>query len=198
MHIINKIIFVFLIVFLSLICLDSFSQKDRNLSVDIGIPQTYKGFFYLYDGIIDLGIGYHINLFNNFYAGGSMRLEYLSRKPELGRSVFYRPSVNLYYTFNIGEKLQLIPWVSGGYSIVQLSNKEFNYKEIQSGVNIAPELKISWRTNSRVQYYIFGRYDYIYLDEDKDFTKLEYYRKVNLTSFGIGIFIKPKQNANPE
>jgi len=69
---------------------------------------------------------------------------------------------------------------------------------MQSGVNIAPELKISWRTNARVQYYIFGRYDFIYLDEDKDFTKLEYYRKVNLTSFGIGIFIKSKQNENPE
>lgn len=79
-----------------------------------------------------------------------------------------------------------------GYSFLNISNGEFNYTEIQKGFNTGAELKFIWYSQASVDYYIFGRYDFIYLDEDLSFTQLEYYRKVHLSSFGIGIKIKPK------
>jgi hypothetical protein len=190
----EKISIVFLVLFLGVFSLTGFTQKDNRLSFDIGLPQTYKGFFYLYNGIIEVGGAYHLNPLKNFHAGGSMHINFLNRNPETGRSIMYKPKLSLYYTINIDKKFQLIPTVAGGYSFVSISNKEFDYSEIQSGLSISPELKLSWKNDKRVQYYLFGRYDFIYLNEDLNFTHLEYYRRVNMTCLGLGIFIHPKQD----
>lgn len=81
-----------------------------------------------------------------------------------------------------------------GYSFINLSNGEYNYAETQNGFNTGAELKFIWYSQAKVDYFIFGRYDFIYLDEDLNFTHLEYYRKVHLSSFGIGIKIKPQKS----
>lgn len=185
---------VLIVLFLGVFSLTGFTQKDNRLSFDIGLPQTYKGFFYLYNGIIEVGGAYHLNPLKNFHAGGSMHINFLNRNPESSRSIMYKPKLSIYYTFNISEKIQLIPTVAGGYSFISISNKEFNYSETQSGLSISPELKFSWKNDTRVQYYLFGRYDFIYLNEDIKFTYLEYYRRIDMTSFGLGIFIHPKQD----
>lgn len=183
---------ILLILLLGIFGLNGLAQKENRLSFDIGLPQTYKGFFYLYNGIIEFGGAYQLNPFQNFHAGASFHIEILNRNPESASSIFYKPRLNFYYTFTIGEKFQLIPTVAGGYSIINLSNKEFDYQETQGGYNFSPELKVSWRNETRVQYYLFGRYDFIYLGEDKNFTHLEYFRRINMSSFGLGIFIHPK------
>jgi len=37
----------------------AFSQKKNYFNVDLGLTQTHKGFFYLFNGIIDIGAGYN-------------------------------------------------------------------------------------------------------------------------------------------
>lgn len=83
--------------------------------------------------------------------------------------------------------------IFAGYSFVNISNGDYDYAETQNGFNTGAELKFIWYTQGKVDYYLFGRYDFIYLNEDISFTLLEYYRKVQLTSFGFGIKIKPKE-----
>jgi len=177
-----------------IISLSTFAQEKKNFSVDIGLVNTHKGLFYLYQGMIDLNIGYNLKLWNGLYAGAAFQTEYLSVKNTQARTLILKPKVNLHYYINFSEKFSLVPWISVGYSFLQIKNKEFDYSDNVAGLNLSPELKFIRKTKSRVNYYIFGRYDYIYLNDDPEFTKLEYFRDVHISSFGIGIFIKPKKN----
>lgn len=171
-----------------------FSQPDKYWNVDIGLLQNHNGFFKLYDGVLDIGFNYNHKLVGSLYGGAGFYLKFLNRKNTTSRTTFYNPKVNLHYVIKLSERLALTPQGAIGYSFVNLSNKEFNYSEIQSGFNTTAELKFHWLTEEKVDYYIFGRYDFTWLNNDADFTLLDYYRKINLTSFGIGIRIKPGRN----
>ena len=59
----KKIILLILLTF----TLSVFSQEKSNFSFDLGLSQTYKGFFYLYDGVVDVGIGYNIKMIGGLY-----------------------------------------------------------------------------------------------------------------------------------
>ena len=142
--------------------------------------------------MVDINIGYNLKLRNGLYGGAAFQTEYLKLNNSQARTLIFKPKINLHYNINFSEKLSLVPWMSVGYSFLQIKNKEFGYSDNVAGLNLSPELKLVRKTQSRVNYYIFGRYDYIYLNEDPEFTKLEYFRDVHLTSFGIGIYIKPK------
>ena len=175
-----------------LISLNSFSQERNNISIDLGLANTHKGFFYLYQGMVDVNIGYNLKLWKGLYGGAAFQTEYLKLNNSQARTLIFKPKINLHYNINFSEKLSLVPWMSVGYSFLQIKNKEFGYSDNVAGLNLSPELKFVRKTKSRVNYYIFGRYDYIYLSEDPEFTKLEYFKNVHLTSFGIGIYLKPK------
>jgi hypothetical protein len=162
--------------------------------VDAGLTQTYKGFFYLFDGIVDVGAGYNHHLVKGLFAGPSLHLDFLNRKNTSGRTLVYKPKVNILYEIQITNRFGIVPVASVGYSFLNISNKEFGYKETQQGINLSGDLRFIWKTNDRLDFYIFGRYDYIFLDKDEEFTRLDYYRNVYLTSFGIGIKIKPKDH----
>jgi len=170
------------------------SQKNY-FNVDLGLSQTYKGFFYLYDGVIDAGAGYNHHLIDHFYGGFSFHIDYLNRSNTSARTMVYKPKASLSYDINIGSWFAINPVVFVGYSFLNLSNKEYNYTENQNGINCGGELRLVWRTENRVDLFIFGRYDYIYLTEDINFTQLEYYRRVHLSSFGIGLKIKSRREA---
>ncbi|NOX46523.1 MAG: hypothetical protein GXO89_06045 [Chlorobi bacterium] len=175
------------------ISLSTLAQENNNFSVDLGLVNTHKGFFYLYQGMVDINIGYNLKLWKGLYAGGAFQTEYLRLKNTQARTLIFKPKVNLHYYINFSKKLSLVPWISVGYSFLQIKNKEFGYSDNVAGLNLSPELKFVRKTNSRVNYYIFGRYDYVYLKEDPGFTQLEYFRNVHISSFGIGVFIKPKK-----
>ena len=175
-----------------------FSQKRNYFNVDLGLSQTYKGFFYLFDGVVDIGAGYNRHIIDQFYGGFSFHLDYLSRSGSSARTIVYKPKVNLGYDINVSSRFSINPMIFAGYSFLNLSNKEFNYTENQNGINCGGEIRLVWNTGKRLDYFIFGRYDYIYLTEDKNFTHLEYYRRVHLTSFGIGVKIKSRQESRFE
>ncbi len=174
-------------------CIFLLAQEKRNVTIDLGLSQTYKGFFYLYNGVVEIGAAYNHQIIKSLYGGASFHLDYLSRSNSSARTIVYKPKVNLNYNFKINHWFCINPLVFAGYSFVSISNDEFDYAETQKGFNSGVELKFIWYSQASVDYYLFGRYDYIYLQEDVNFTLLEYYQKVHLTSFGIGIKIKPKK-----
>jgi len=186
----RKAIILLLVAIFSFISITA--QEKRNVTIDLGLSQTYKGFFYLYNGVIELGAAYNHQIVKSLYGGVSFHIDYLSRSNSSTRTIVYKPKLNVNYNFKITQWFSINPMVFLGYSFLNLSNGEFQYADTQKGVISGVELKFIWNSLASVDYYFFGRYDYIYLKEDVNFTLLEYYRKVYLTSFGIGIKIKPK------
>jgi hypothetical protein len=169
------------------------AQEKRNVTIDLGLSQTYKGFFYLFNGVVEVGAAYNHQIIKSLYGGASFHMDYLSRSNSSARTIVYKPKLNINYNIKTTPWLSINPMVFAGYSFVNISNGEFNYAETQTGFNSGAELKIIWYSDASVDYFLFGRFDFIYLNEDRNFTQLEYYRKVYLTSFGLGIKIKPKK-----
>ena len=171
-----------------------FTQKASNFQIDAGLTQNHQGFFKLFDGTLDAGAGYNLKLLQDLYGGLAFRIGLLNRENTTSRAIVYRPQLNLHYYFHVTKNVAIIPLVSVGYSFLNLSNKEFGYKELQSGFNSGGELRILWERERKLDFFLFGRFDYIYLDRDESFTRIEYYRKIYLTSFGMGIRIKSGEN----
>lgn len=174
-------------------CVSLVAQEKRNVTIDLGLSQTYKGFFYLFSGVVEVGAAYNHQIVKSLYGGASFHMDYLSRGNSSARTIVYKPKLNINYNIKTTSWLSINPMVFAGYSFLNISNGEFNYAETQSGFTSGAELKFIWYSEASVDYYLFGRFDFIYLDEDLNFTQLEYYRKVYLTSFGLGIKIKPKK-----
>lgn len=171
------------------------AQEKRYFTLDLGLSQTYRGFFYLYNGIVEFGATYNHQIIKSLYGGASFHMDYLSRSNTTARTIVYKPAINLNYNFIINHWFSINPLVAAGYSFVNISNDEFGYADTQKGFDLGAELRFIWYSQASVDYYFFGRYDFIYLKEDVNFTQLEYYRRVNLTSFGLGIKIKPKKES---
>jgi hypothetical protein len=184
-----------LILYTIFISLIGHSQERQCFTFDLGVSQNYKGFFTLYKGIIDAGGSYNQKIVGRVFAGASFHVEYLKRTNTTSWTIIYKPKINLQYNLKVTPKIYLTTLVAIGYSFVSLSNKEYSYQEMQHGVNPEAELRFSWRTSGKTDYYLFCRYDYIYLAKDENFTHLEYYRRLQLTSFGLGIKIKRLQES---
>jgi hypothetical protein len=166
------------------------SQGEHFFSFDAGLSQNHKGFYTLYSGIINIGGGYYIRIIRHFYGGLSIHLDYFKRTNTTAGLIIYQPKINFNYDIPVNRRIDLVTILAGGYSFLRNSNKEYNYRETQAGFNSLAEIQILWKTRDKFDFYLFGRYDYIYLDRNEDFTRLEYYRKVNLTCFGLGVRIK--------
>ena len=166
------------------------AQKASNVQVDLGLYQNHKGFFKLFDGIIEAGAAYNKELIKDLYGGAAFRLGILNRKGTSSRTTSYKPGLNLHYYVHLSEKLAIVPVASISYSLMNISNKEYNYREWQTGWSPGAELRMHWKQEKKMEFYVFGRVDYVYLNEDKDFTQLEYYRQVWLTAFGLGLRLK--------
>jgi hypothetical protein len=178
------------IVLLLLVPFFGTSQKASNFQFDIGLYQNYKGFFKLFDGVVEAGAGYNMELIKNLYGGAAFRMGLLGRKGTSSRTAIYKPGLNLHYYVHLSEKLALVPLASISYAFLNISNKEYKYRELQRGWSPGAELRMLWKREKKMDFYVFGRFDYIYLDEDKDFTQLEYYRQVWLSAFGLGLRLK--------
>lgn len=173
-----------------LFSISGFSQKTQSLQFDIGLTQTHQDFFQLYDGVFEVGGAYYIGLTKNLFTGLSFHMNYLSRKNTKARTLVYKPKVNLQYFIHISRNFAIVPGLAAGYALVRLKNSEFDYKDLQGGGNFATDLKVVWTRQQKTEFYFFGRFDYIYLKKDTNFTQLNYYRNIYLTSFGMGINIK--------
>lgn len=178
------------ILFILLLALGSYAQRDTRVNVDLGLMQNYQGFFKLFDGVVDVGANYNRELFRNFYGGVDFHVGFLRRKNTSARTSIFKPALVVNYMIHVSDKLAIIPQAKLGYAILNISNSEYSYKEMQSGWNPGAELRVRWKRPRRLDFYLFGRFDYISLAKDESFTKLEYYRQVYLTSFGFGVHIK--------
>jgi len=161
------------------------AQKSQSIQLDIGISQTHKDFFQLYHGIIDLGGGYHLGLTKNLFAGVSFHVNYLNRKNTKMRAVVYKPKINLQYYIHITKGIAVVPVLSGGYALINIKNSEYGYSDLQTGLNLEAELKAMLTRQAKTDFYLFGRFDYIYLKKDTEFTHLSHYRNVYLTRINI-------------
>lgn len=175
-------------------CFSAQAQKSSNFQVDAGLNQNHGGFFKLFDGVLEAGAGYNRQIVKGLYGGLAFRVSFLGRQNTPSRTIIYKPRVNLHYSIDITKSMAVIPLISLGYSFVNLSNREFEYRETQSGLNTGGELRVLWKRERKLDYFVFGRFDYIYLDRDESFTVLEQYRKVFMTAFGLGIRIKSGYN----
>lgn len=184
---------VFLIV-LQLLPSLSRAQEKNAISLDIGLLWNHKGFFTLYDGVVDVGGGYHHRISGGLYGGVSVHAGFLRRQGTPMRNTILRPGLNVQYQFQLSERFRLIPKVNAGYALLFVSNDEFEYIETQSGWNPGAEIRVLWKQEIPVDLYLFGRFDYIYLSKDENFTKLEYYRNIYLFSAGLGFWIKTGNN----
>lgn len=166
------------------------AQKSSNFQFDLGLTQNYNGFFKLFNGILDLGAGYNHELARDLYGGFHFRMSFLNREGTTNRATAYKPGINLHYYINLSDQLALIPVASVGYAILDISNKEFSYRETQAGWNPGAEVRMLWKREKKLDFYVFGRFDYVHLGRDEDFTLLEDYRDVYLSSFGLGLRLK--------
>lgn len=173
-----------------LFSISGFSQETHSLQFDVGLTQTHQDFFSLYDGVIEGGGAYYIGLTKNLFTGLSFHLNYLSRKNTKAKTLVYKPKINLQYFIHISRSFAIVPGLSAGYALIKLKNSEFDYRDFQSGGNVGTDLKFVWTRPLKTEFYFFGRFDFIYLKKDAEFTQLNYYRNVYLTSFGLGINIK--------
>jgi len=178
------------LVFSILLTISGFAQNAAWFDADIGLLRNHEGFFKLFDGVVDVGAGYHFPLIKQLDGGIAFHMGVLAYRNTPSRAMIYKPQLNLNYFVHITSRFAIVPEVHGGYSFIGLSNKEYNYTEAQSGLNAGGQLKCLWVTDKKLDYYLFGRYDFIHLSKDPDFTHLEYYRKMNLFSFGLGLRFK--------
>ncbi|MCB0807251.1 MAG: hypothetical protein KDC05_15745 [Bacteroidales bacterium] len=174
------------------ICIVSshFGQTVKQIHIDAGLLRNYDGFLKLYSGVIELGGDYSISLTKLLQAGVAFHAGYLNRNEGSMKAYLYKPAVQLAYTAHFSKRFALMPAANLGYAFINLRNDAYDYRETQSGLNTGIDLRFIWKTEDRTDFFIFGRYSYIYLDEDKHFTELEYYRNLHQSAFGIGIKIK--------
>jgi hypothetical protein len=178
--------------FIVFIAVSGYAQQWSFITVELGLLRNHQGFFRLYDGVVDAGAGYQFSIFNKLYTGASFHAGFLNFKNTPARSVLYRPNINLQYSIHLSPRFVLDPMAGIGYSFVKITNNEFDYKEILSGMNYTGTLKLRWKSSGKLDYYVFGRYDFIYLNKDEEFTQLEYYRRIQLFAFGMGLHIKAR------
>ena len=180
--------------FLAFIWGQSHGQSASFVNVDAGLTWNHQGFFKLYDGIVDAGAGYHISLFKELYGGLSFHTAFLNYKNAPARSTFYRPKVNLLYSMHISPRIAVDPVIAFGYSFVRITNSEYAYAQTLAGINYSANLQLRWKSSGKLDYYIFGRYDYIFLNENEAFTQLDVFRQIQLIAVGFGLHIKSRND----
>jgi hypothetical protein len=167
-----------------------FSQEQNHFSFDAGLCRNYGGFFDLYNGVAEFGGNYQVHIIHSLYSGIGLHIDYIKRKNTSARTIFYKPQLNIQYIVKINGHFHIVPGFEAGFTFVNLSNKEYHYKETQEGLNFGADLRLLWITKHKTDFYLFVRYDYIHLTEDDDFTRLDRLRKIQLTGIGFGIRLK--------
>lgn len=166
------------------------SQNTSVVSIEGGMLQHRSEFFKLYTGVVDLRAAYHLPLYKAFSGGISFNAGFLNYKNTPARVNILRPKLNLALALNVSPRITIDPAIGVGYSFLRITNNEYGYAKSQMGINYACNLKIRWKSESKIDYYIFGNYDYIFLDRDEAFSVLDVFRQIQLFSFGVGINIK--------
>jgi len=165
-----------------------FAQEKSDIYLELSKPLLEYSLFNRY--IFDVGTGYNAKI-NRLYVGASLNMTYSKLKGEYNtQTYFIKPRVNILLP-TYGSNLSTFKIKLGlGYSVISINNKKYAFSDLQQGINAILELKFNYITKTRFDYYFIINYDYTYLNKDKDFTQLDYYRNIHLVSFGIGAKLK--------
>jgi len=167
-----------------------FAQEKSDIYLELSKPLLEYSLFNRY--IFDVGTGYNAKI-NRLYVGASLNMTYSKLKGDYNsntQTYFIKPRVNILLPI-YGSNLTTFKIKFGlGYSVISINNKKYEFSDLQQGINAILELKFNYITKTRFDYYFIINYDYTYLNKDKDFTQLDYYRNIHLVSFGIGAKLK--------
>ena len=165
-----------------------FAQEKSDIYLELSKPLLEYSLFNRY--IFDVGTGYNAKI-NRLYVGASLNMTYSKLKGEFNTQTYLiKPRINLIYPINISTRFNFEPQIGLGYSVISINNKKYEFSDLQQGINAILELKFNYITNTRFDYYFMINYDYTFLNKDKNFTQLDYYRNIHLVSFGIGAKLK--------
>ena len=188
MKITKIILIVSVVICTSFAKTEIYAQGKSNLNLEISKPLLEYSLFDRY--IFDAGIGYNAKI-NRLSVGASLNVTYSKLKGEYNTQTYLiKPRINLTYTINMSARFNFEPKIGLGYSVICINNKKYEFSDLQQGINAILELKFNYITNTSFDYYFMINYDYTYLNKDKDFTQLDYYRNIHLVSFGIGAKLK--------
>lgn len=177
------------VVFYTIFCGNKiFAQEKSNIYFEMS-KMFEHSFFNGY--IFDTGTGYNTKI-NKFYTGGSLNLTYSKVKYSDAntKTFFIKPRINISYPNNLGDRINFEPKFGLGYSIIYMNSNKYDFSDYQQGINTVFELKFNYITSTRLDYYFIINYDYTYLKENANFTRLNYYRNIHLINFGIGTKLK--------
>ncbi|GEM_PF-651903 len=165
-----------------------FAQEKSDIYLELSKPLLEYSLFNRY--IFDVGTGYNAKI-NRLYVGASLNMTYSKLKGEYNtQTYFIKPRVNILLPI-YGSNLSTFKIKLGlGYSVISINNKKYAFSDLQQGINAILELKFNYITKTRFDYYFIINYDYTFLNKDKNFTQLDYYRNIHLVSFGIGAKLK--------
>ena len=177
-------------IFISILSVSVYGQKASFVNIDAGLLRSKGDFFKLYNGIVDVGAGYHISILKEFYGGLHFNAGFLNYKNTPARTNLFRPKISLLYTIHLSPRIAIDPLLGIGYTFVRITNDEYAYATTQSGLNYSGKIKMRWKSTGKLDYYLFGSYDFIYLDKDESFTLLNSFRQIQLLTIGLGVNIK--------
>jgi len=191
---ITKIILIISVVICTTLAkTEIYAQEKSNLNLEISKTFSEWTFFKNYNGIVDIGISYYYKI-DKFYLGISLNTNFLKINPATieneVNSTIIKPGINLTYPINLIDRINFEPKIRVGYAMININNKKYDYNKNQYGIYSSFELKLNYKTKGRIDYYFLINYDYTYLNKDKDFTQLDYYRNIHFINLGIGAKLK--------
>ena len=179
------------IIYYFFVCVNPiFSQEKFHINVDIGYPSPDEKFFTFYKGVLaaNLGVGYKLT--GDLYGGISFNYIYTRQKNPEVRARYYIPALNFKYKQKLPFRFFVLPETGAGLSFINLKSRKYDYNETQKGINLYGKIALGYPICKTFDILVYYRYDYIHLKKDEEFTKLEYFRNLHITNFGISINFK--------
>ena len=185
-----KYVFTLIICYFFVLVNPIFSQEKFHINVDIGYPSPDEKFFTVYKGVIATNIGAGYKLTGALYGGISFNYIYTRQKNPEVSARYYFPALNIKYKQKLPFRFFVLPEAGVGLSFINLKCSEYDYNDTQKGINMYGKLALGYPICTLFDILVYYRYDYIHLRKDEEFTKLEYFRNLHITNFGIGINLK--------
>ena len=167
-----------------------FSQDRYNVEFGIGYPFPDKKFFVYYDGVYSINTSLTYEVLENFYTGISFNFSKTKQDNPEVYTRYYIPNGIIKYKLGIVNNLFTSPEFGLGLVILNIKCSEYSYNEKQLGFDIYGKISIGFSVNNRIDLLVSYRFDYMYLQNDEDFTMLEYYRSMHLSNLCAGINFK--------
>lgn len=182
---------IFFIVCYFFVCVNLiFSQEKFHFNIDVGYPSPGDKFFTYYKGVIATNIGAGYKLTGTLYSGFSFSYLYTRQNNPEVSARYYIAALNSKYKQKLPFHFFVLPEAGAGVFLLNLKCSEYDYNDSQKGITLYGKLALGYALFPFLDILGYYRYDYLHLKKDKEFTKLEYFRNLHITNFGISINLK--------